>query len=343
MEKVQSQKPIAKSLIHNAALIGCGDYLRWEIEKLNSCKLLKVTKTFDLDKAKSEKRASQLFAKAVESLQDIFEDHSIEIILIFTPPVARKELFKKAVESNKQIITTKPLAPSYKEALELFNMTKGKVECAVFYRRAGNASIEKLKEILRSNEIGQLALYKEEWYHHYPQWNNWATDPEKNGGPFMDAMIHNLNIARYLSDSKVISCNFFSDNHAQQLKCNDTEFLKVNFENGASAHLFITWAADLEVFDLTGNDREHYGITHIVTDKGWYVKEVQTPDGLFIEAKREHEIKRWKVTELPLNPYDDFVRNMEKKIHQNHDIAFALEDNRILDFAMKNVTKALEI
>jgi len=30
--------------------------------------------------------------------------------------------------------------------------------------------------------------------------------------------------------------------------------MKINFENGASSWLFITWAADLEVYDKTGSE-----------------------------------------------------------------------------------------
>jgi len=50
----------------------------------------------------------------------------------------------------------------------------------------------------RGGELGRLALYKRDWVHASPKWNAWATDPVKNGGPFMDAMIHNLNAARFL-------------------------------------------------------------------------------------------------------------------------------------------------
>lgn len=72
----------------------------------------------------------------------------------------------------------------------------------------------------------------------------------------MDAMLHNLNAARYLMGRRVVGRAFFSDDHTHSLACDDTQFLKVDFEQGASAHLFITWAAELAVYDsakTTGN------------------------------------------------------------------------------------------
>ena len=328
------------SKIYQAGLIGCGDYLRWEIEALTISKNLNVKYTFDLDKTKAEKRAKELSAIVVDSDDRIFNDPEIDIVLIFTPPWVRLPIFEKAVEHHKHIITTKPLAANYSDAQKLYNLVKGKVECAVFYGRSGNSGVEMLKKIFDSGEVGQLALYKEDWFHHYPTWNDWATDPEKNGGPFMDAMIHNLNKSRYLINSDIKSFDFFSDNHAQQLKCNDTEYMKVNFENGAASHLFITWAADLDIYAHDGNDREHYGITHMITDKGWYIEEIEKEGVPYIKAHKEGEVKTWKVEPLAMTHYDDAVFAIENKQTQNSNLEMALEDIRIVCEAM-NLAKQI--
>ena len=325
--------------IYNAAMIGCGDYVRWLIDDLNNSKRFTVSHTFDLDREKSEKRARELNAVAADSDDAIFNNPDVDIVLIFTPPWVRKDLFRKAAENGKQIITTKPLASNFHEAKILRDIVKDKVECAVFYGRTGNAAVEALKEIFDSGEIGRLALYKEDWFHHYPQWNDWATDPEKNGGPFMDAMIHNLNKARYLTGEDVDSLSFFSDNHAQHLQCNDTEFLKVSFKNGAAAHLFITWAADLEVFSLTGNEREHIGISHMITDLGWYVSEEEVDGKGVIRAKKEREVKEWSVTPLPCTPFDDFVIRWESGREQNSNLQMAVGDMEILRKAMQQTAE----
>ena len=319
---------------YNAALIGCGDYVRWLIDDLNNSKRFTVSHTYDLDPVKSEKRAGELNAVQVKSEDEIFHNPEVDIVLIFTPPWVRIGLFRKAAENGKHIITTKPLASNLRDALILQEIVKDRVECAVFYGRTGDPSAEKLKEIFDSGEIGKLALYKEDWFHHFPQWNDWATDPEKNGGPFMDAMIHNLNKASYFTGDEVDSFTFFSDNHAQQLKCNDTEILKVKYRKGAAAHLFITWAADLEVFSLTGNEREHIGILHMITDQGWYVTEEEANGKPIIRAKKESEVKEWEVKPLSCTPFDDFALRMEAGQPQNSNLEMAVKDIGILERAM---------
>jgi predicted dehydrogenase len=318
-----------------AGLIGCGDYLRWEIDDLNNNRYVKVKSTFDLESSKSKRIAEKIGAKAVDTADQIYDDPEIKIVLIFTPPYERKDLFRMAVLKGKHIITTKPFGSNLNDAEELYDMVKNRVNCAVFYGRTGNANVEMIKKILDSGEIGHLALYKEDWLHHYPVWNDWATDPEKNGGPFMDAMVHNLNKARYLIGSTVQNVTYYSDNFAQSLKCNDTEFMKLDFHNGAASYLFITWAANLEVFDPTGNDRVHYGIQQLITNEGWYITEEEIDDKQVIKAVKEKEIKTWEVDPLPYTKYDLFSINLQEGKPQPADVSDAIIDMQIMQAATK--------
>jgi predicted dehydrogenase len=327
--------------ILKAGLIGCGDFLRWEIEKLNASKLLKIKWTFDLNRNKAENRARQLGATVANSEEEIFSDSEVDVVMIFTPPFARLNLFERAARNGKHIITTKPFAPNLIEAdkLRLIIENAG-IRCSVFYGRTGNDSVETMKQVFESGEIGHLALYKEDWFHHYPQWNDWATDPARNGGPFMDAMVHNLNKARYLINQKVIDVKYSSENFAQKLKCSDTEFMQVYFENGACSHLFISWAANLEVYSLDGNDREHYGISHYITNKGWYVKETSDQNGNpIIRAHNEKEVKIWQVKTAAFTPYDEVAQCIAENKPFNSEYAMAYEDIAIMDKAFHLVKR----
>ncbi len=310
-------------------VLGCGDYLRWEHRSIKDSERVRVKSLYDPAQGKAAHYAEFFEARSVASEEAVFGDEDIEIVLIFTPPWVRKELVLRAAEAGKHVITVKPLAPTVEEATEILRAVRGTVDCAVFYRRTGNPRVETLKTVFASGEIGRLGLYREDWLHHYPTWNRWAVDPEKNGGPFMDAMIHNLNIARYLADSEVLSAAFFSENHAQDLPCNDTEYMAANFEDGAAAHLFITWAADLEVYDAAKNDRDHIDIWYMVSDEGWHV----TVEGGKVKACREGETREWACEPLPMSPYDRFVEALEAGAEQPFDVADAWKDIVILEEA----------
>jgi predicted dehydrogenase len=322
-----------------AGIIGCGDYLRRQMETIGASRRIEIKSLYDIDAAKAGRYARLFGAEPVSSSKAIFSDGEIDILLLFTPPWARKEYFFQAVEQGKHVIMPKPLAIDLNEATAMIEAVQDRVHCAVFYRRTGNALYETLKQIFSSGEIGNLSLYSEQWLHHFPQWNTWATDPEKNRGPFMDAMIHTLNIARYLMEGEVTSFCFFSDNHAQQLRCNDTEFLKVNFSDGGAAHLLITWAADLEVYDPKVNEREFILTCQMITDRGWYVREVHKGNGTHtIEARKEKTAKTWPLLPLPATAYDEFVETIEQGRNQRFDLKDAWKDVKILAEAYSEST-----
>ncbi len=153
----------------------------------------------------------------------------------------------------------------------------------------------------------------------------------------MDAMVHNLNKARYLIDSQVININYFSDNFAQSLKCRDTEFMKLDFENGAASYLFITWAADLEVFDPTGNDRVHHGIQQLITSEGWFITEKEQDGKPVIKAVKEKEVKTWEVDPLSHTKYDLFSINLQEGKSQDSDASDAIIDMQIMDADVKSL------
>ena len=326
---------------YKMGILGCGDFLaRWEVPVIKKSEHVEIKALFDLDKSRAGKLAKELGGNAVDRDEAIFADDEIDIVCLFVPPWVRKDLLIRAAEAGKHIITTKPLAPNVEECAAMVKaVEENKVRCGVFYRRTGDPVFETYRKIFTSGEVGKLALYKHDWIHHYPEWNDWATDPGKNGGPFMDAMLHNMNIARYLMDGKAAYCTYFSDNYAHSLKCSDTEFMKLDFEGGGSAHLFITWAADLAVYSKQGNDREHIDIHYMVTDQGWRLTEEDKDGKVVITASKEGKSRQWQVEELASTRYDEFAESVEKQIPlapDMPDIHEAYEDVKLLRDAERN-------
>lgn len=325
--------------IYNAGILGCGDFLRWMTDGIKKSNRVKVKSLYDPDAERAKKFAGILGGRPVSSAEKIFKDDEIDMVYLFVPPWVRKELLLQAAGEGKHILTTKPLGPNTADCSEMVRAVEGKVKCGVIYCRTGNAMVETLKKIFTGSEIGNLSLYKQDWLHHYPEWNKWATDPDKNGGPFMDAMIHNMNIARYLMGRRPTACTFFSESHAHSLKCSDTEFMKLDFEKGGSAHLFITWAADLAVYSKDGNDREHIDLFYMVTDKGWRLTEGEKNGKACIIASREGKTKYWEIVPLPVTPFDEFAESVDTGAPLASDIVNireACEDIKIIRTAMEN-------
>lgn len=295
------------------AILGCGDFLRCERDSLTNSKNVRCVSFYDPDTSRAKHYAQELGGQAVDSPEAIFTDNQIDAVALFVPPWVRKDLFSQAAKAGKHILCTKPLAPTSEDCQTMMNAAKTSgIKAGVIYSRTEDAFMESFKELLDDGRFGRLALYRQDWIHAHPKWNNWATDPEKNGGPFMDAMIHNLNAACYLMDRPIKNKTFFSDRLAHpQLACADTEAMIVHYTGGGVANLFITWAADLATYNTDGNNREHIDLFYLVTDQGWRLTRVYRKDGAYIIASREGEEQAIPVKPIERTHYDAFAAHIE--------------------------------
>ncbi len=296
---------------YRAGLFGAGDFTRIQSPILLNSERLRVEVLHDPDADAARKTAQRLGARVAASPGEIFGDPELDVVLIFTPPFTRRELVEAAVAAKKKIITTKPLAPNIADARAIVEATKDG-RCLVIYKRTGNAQVKTLKKVLDSGDVGGLGLYRHDWIHHYPYWSSWSLDPKKNGGPLVDAMIHNVNTARFLVGRDVVGYGY----HGYRLSHDsfaipDTELLVLDFDGGATAHLSITWGADLAIYDAKANDRERINVNYVVTTTGWLVR-FETHEGHpVVSATKDGHVRLYPVEAPPRSLYDQWVEDIE--------------------------------
>jgi len=297
--------------VYGLGILGCGDFTRIQSPGLLKSRRVRVAALYDPNEAAARATAERLGGEVAGSAEALIGDPSVEIVVVYTPPFTHRELVEMAVAAGKRVITTKPLAPNVPDARATAEATKDG-RCLVVYKRTGYAQHHALKKLFASGEVGSLALYRHDWVHHYPYWYPWALDPEKNGGPLVDAMIHNLNATRDLAgEVRAVTYHGYSLTHPDW-KVRDTELLVVDFAGGATAHLFITWAADLAIYDPKANDRERIDVQYMVGSKGHLVR-FETRDGRpVLSATRDGLVSIWPVEPLPETLYDRYVEDLEQ-------------------------------
>ena len=207
-------------------ILGCGDFLRWMAPGIQASQNVTVKWLFDPARERAARYAAELGGQVAKSAGEIFADPEVDIACLFVPPWLRTDLWVQAAQAGKHILATKPLAANAADCERIAALGE-RTRAGVLYGRSGDGWPVALKRLLESGEIGRLALYRQDWLHHFPQWNTWALDPAKNGGPFMDAMIHNLNLARYLMGRPITAAAFFSEKLSHPgLTCADTRDLE---------------------------------------------------------------------------------------------------------------------
>jgi predicted dehydrogenase len=318
-----------------AGLLGAGDFARIQSPILRNSQRLRVESVYDPNAEAARVTAERLGARVTGSSDAILRDPALEVALIFTPPFTRRELVEAAVAAGKRIVTTKPLAPNLADARRIAEATRDQA-CLVIYKRTGNAQVQSLKKVLDSGEVGGLGLYRHDWIHHYPYWSPWSLDPQKNGGPLVDAMIHNLNTARFLAGREVVAYGYHGYRLSHDFAIPDTELLVLDFDGGATAHLSITWGADLAIYDRKANDRERIDINYVVTTKGFLLR-FETRDGRpMISATRDGRVLLFPVEPPPLTLYDRWVEDVEAGRPVETSVPEALADIELALLATAN-------
>ena len=90
-------------------------------------------------------------------ISEMLQKEDFDLIYIANPPFLHKQTIAECISSGKPIICEKPLASSFKEAMEIKEMLNGKkIPFMVAHHLRHQKAYADLKEILFSKEIGNV-------------------------------------------------------------------------------------------------------------------------------------------------------------------------------------------
>jgi predicted dehydrogenase len=175
--------------VFNVGLVGCGHisetYFRAE-EYFNNIKIIKCA---DIINDTALKCAKKNGIKST-SVDDIFKDKDVEIILNLTIPKAHFEVSEKALLAGKHSYSEKPLCINFDDGKKLLDLSKknnlylGSAPDTIL-----GAGIQKSKELIESGLIGKINLGNAIFA--YPGVQSYHPSPEpwfayNEGGPVVD-------------------------------------------------------------------------------------------------------------------------------------------------------------
>lgn len=90
-------------------------------------------------------------------LADIYNDPTINLVVITTPSASHYELAKQTLEAGKNVLIEKPFAETYEEAKELFDLAASRnlfVQC--FQNRRYDSDFLTTQKVIESGVLGEL-------------------------------------------------------------------------------------------------------------------------------------------------------------------------------------------
>ena len=196
-------------------ILGCGD-----VTELKSGPAYQKTAGFKIEavmRRDAEKAADYAkrhnIGKYYSDADELINDPEIDAIYIATPPDTHHFYGLKVAAARKICCIEKPLAPSYKESLEIYEAFKAKnIPLFTAYYRRTLPRFEQIKTWLDDNKIGEVRtirwnLTKSASAQDLSREYNWRTDAKvAPGGYFDDLASHGLDLFTFLlGDIKEVS------------------------------------------------------------------------------------------------------------------------------------------
>ena len=248
-------------------LIGCGDIARKRVAP--ALRDTQFSELIAVSRARSDLAAS--FAedfgakKWYAAWRDLLGDDELDAIYIATPVHLHAAQAIAAAEAGKHVLCEKPMAMNVQECDRMIDAARSHgVELGVAYYRRFYPVVERVKEIIRSGEIGVPSLAQIEAF----EWFDPADDDPRSwllqkqlarGGPMFDFGCHRievlLDIFGPISEVKALIANTVFDREVE-----DTASALFRFAGGACAVLSVSHAVaeakdTLNIFGSLGSIR----------------------------------------------------------------------------------------
>ncbi|PES11057.1 inositol 2-dehydrogenase [Bacillus cereus] len=217
-------------------IIGAGRIGKLHVDNLQLMPQVKIKAVSDVVISHLEKWAQD---KGISTLttnyQDLLADPEIDAVFICSPTNTHAQIIKEAALAKKHIFCEKPVSFSVEETLDALEVVKEQgVFLQVGFNRRFDPNFRKVYDLIQQGEVGQPHILKITSRDPQPPSIEYV---RSSGGLFMDMMIHDFDMARYVMNSEVVEVFAYGttliDPSIQEVKDVDTAIVTLKFANGA--------------------------------------------------------------------------------------------------------------
>jgi inositol 2-dehydrogenase len=192
-------------------VIGVGTLGRRHAENLRraipAARLIAVA---DADGARAERVASELEVEHhYSNWETLLERKDIDAVVVAAPSRFHAPLTRAAAAAGKHVFCEKPPALSMEEAESAASaVAKAGVQFQIGFMRRYDPAYARAKKLVAEGEIGDPVLVKSIGRDRQPPPRSFFQD-SINGTLFLDAMIHEFDLARWLMNDEVVEVHSF--------------------------------------------------------------------------------------------------------------------------------------
>ena len=278
----------------------------------------------------------------------LLADPEVDVVYIASPVNCHKEQAIDAARAKKDILLEKPICLDIADGEEVLRVCEEEgVKIATGFLMRFHAINAKIREIIRSGQIGQLVSCRAQfscWYPDIPgAWRQIRA--LSGGGALMDMGVHCIDLIQYITGSKAKKVASFSKTHTFSYEVEDQASLMMELENGAVAYV----ESNFNIPDAVPSKLEFYGtagsivaIGTLSQEEGGTIEVIAADSSLGYDAQQtRNEVKKIDVEVEFGNMYtkelDSFGRSHRDGAPIEVPAADAIQAQRVIQAAYKSM------
>ncbi|WP_100404337.1 inositol 2-dehydrogenase [Bacillus solitudinis] len=217
-------------------VIGAGRIGQLHVENLSTLPFIKVKSVADIKVDHLVEWADKYqIEELTTDYKILLQDSELQAIFICTPTTTHANLIKEVAYVGKDIFCEKPISFSVEETTEALEVVqKAGVNLQVGFNRRYDPNFRKLREVVEDGSIGSPHILKITSRDPAPPSIGYILN---SGGLFMDMMIHDFDMARFIvgAEVKTVSAvgGVLVEPKIGEVGDIDTAIVTLTFENGA--------------------------------------------------------------------------------------------------------------
>ena len=174
----------------------------------------------------------------------IYNDPTIDAVIISTPAFTHHELSIKALNSKKHIFVEKPLAMNIEEVIDIERIAlKNNRKVMVGHTFIYNNAVRYIKKLIESEEIGDIR------YIYAQRVNLGKIRSDVNA--MWNLAPHDLSIIQYwLNNIECKKINYFGMDYTQD-GIDDVSFINIEYPNKILANVHVSWLDPIKIRKVT--------------------------------------------------------------------------------------------
>ena len=184
----------------------------------------------------------------VDSADAVFSDHSIDAVLLLTPPNTHLDLVRQAASAGKHVLLEKPLEVSLGRAEELVTVAEDAgISLGVVLQHRFRPISVALSGLIRDGRLGEVVSASARLYNWRPQsyydQPGRGTRARDGGGVLLTQAIHTLDLMISLAGLPTEVTGYAVTSPVHEMETEDLAFAAAKFANGGIGAIGATTAA----------------------------------------------------------------------------------------------------